>query len=353
MIGLVDVDVLHQSSVAKTCLNLEIMKLFSYYHREGQVVRLLSSPQDRYDYDTIYLRQEKAESALSLDENFWDHPNLNVGGLYFTNGKYKPFSNIDIENASPDVKVYNRFIKAMINFYKKGGTVNYFLQFLDDGFIRIHTSGKLQVREADKKRLWIYDVDPMRENGIETLQELQQRNKKRLIYTHPLEVHSFSQLDTVIKNHLFYGGEMAVLPQHLQFDVQLSQDDFRRFMYNYKDYINSLPMLNFAIPIIPTTTKVVTGDNELRFLEEAVKKVAIAREYGCMISALYDESLRCEYDDLLRIFSNYTRCTSQFKHSFASYLGTVTRKTLNIDTFISPNTRCWDILHSPIPKVKG
>ena len=100
MIGLVDYDALTTIRAKSIRLNLEIMKLASYYRtEENETCKLLSlqEEEDLDSYRAIYFFSEE-DSYPEVPPQFYQVKNVVFGGSAFTNHEYVPFENslIDI-----------------------------------------------------------------------------------------------------------------------------------------------------------------------------------------------------------------------------------------------------------------
>ena len=110
MIGLIDCDMLQRGM--SFFPNLDLMKLYSYY-KAFDSCKLIRPKDDISYYSKLYIWKDLKESYIN--DKFWGHNNIITGGLYFNNNQHKPFDNIDIENASPSIKLYSDFFKIILS----------------------------------------------------------------------------------------------------------------------------------------------------------------------------------------------------------------------------------------------
>ena len=100
-VGIMDADL---STYLLVPFNLECMKMAAYYKRHNQLV--VFSPifvPDRHE-KFIY-RKDYEDGNYPL--NLLNTPNVEYGGLAFSNNKYKALP-LDIEKTRPDASLYNK-----------------------------------------------------------------------------------------------------------------------------------------------------------------------------------------------------------------------------------------------------
>lgn len=114
-IGLYDYDLCTRPKTKK--LNVEIMKLGSYYESRGCQVDVLSPEDNIFYYDKIIVVTNVLKPNESEMKKFLSHPNIEFFGPSMNNGKFVSFDNKEIDYIEPQFKFYNNLLKY---FYKKG-----------------------------------------------------------------------------------------------------------------------------------------------------------------------------------------------------------------------------------------
>ena len=112
-IGLMDYDLYTRPRIKR--LNVEVMKLGTYYEEKGHSVEVLSPESIIFNYDKIIFITTSTINKY-IKEKFLQHPNIDFVGSGVNNGFYKPFDNDKINYAKPQFKFYNNLLKY---FYKK------------------------------------------------------------------------------------------------------------------------------------------------------------------------------------------------------------------------------------------
>ena len=112
-IGIIDYDMYVKPSVKR--LNVEAMKLGTYYEKKGFSVEILSPEDIIFNYDKIIVVSTMNFQGKNKDD-LLKHPNIDLIGPGFNNGDYIPFENDEINYAQPQFKFYNHLLKYC---YKK------------------------------------------------------------------------------------------------------------------------------------------------------------------------------------------------------------------------------------------
>lgn len=160
--------------------NLELMKLYSYLKDRGELVKLIEHPEDEYPKaSTIYLRAEHQHSPI-LDDWFYEHDDIHLGGAFFTKRKYVPFKNIEIEAQHPSYRLY-------IDFIKRVKPSRYFhpQAFIDYNYLRFNSPAEYQWRHFNRKRpFYIYDEDLLSSGNFARVSELMKYDPLRIGFNH-------------------------------------------------------------------------------------------------------------------------------------------------------------------------
>ena len=100
-IGLYDVDFMKYIHVP---FNLDLMKLASFYKKQKEIV-VLAPKLEPERYKNFIIRKDYIDDEF--DKRFFE-PNVEYGGLAFTNNKYKSLKE-EIELTKPDSHLYDKF----------------------------------------------------------------------------------------------------------------------------------------------------------------------------------------------------------------------------------------------------
>lgn len=137
-IGLVDYDLYVKPSLK--VLNVEVMKLGTYYEKKGCQVDILSPADSPFYYDKIIIVTNRALFNGKGTELFLNHPDIQVVGPAHNNSNYIPFENDEIDYEEPQFKFYNNLFKY---FYKKGiYTLEDIKKLKEQKYIRIFPNKK-------------------------------------------------------------------------------------------------------------------------------------------------------------------------------------------------------------------
>lgn len=133
-IGLVDTEltVLHKERT----LNVELMKLGTYYQSIGHEVEALTEKSNPYDYDKLVIF---ATSCAPL-KRFLHHPNTDFYGEYYHNKIYVPFYEDKIDYGEYSFKIYNSLLKY--NFLKKIYKEEDIKMFKDAQWVRLYPNNE-------------------------------------------------------------------------------------------------------------------------------------------------------------------------------------------------------------------
>ena len=106
-VGIMDADLATYTLVP---FNLEAMKLSSYYKKKGEIVVL--SPSFTPERNTkFFYRKDYNDGDFPL--NLLTTPNVEYGGLAFSNNKYFPLP-LEIERMKPDTSLYESAAAAIL-----------------------------------------------------------------------------------------------------------------------------------------------------------------------------------------------------------------------------------------------
>lgn len=229
-IGLYDQDLIDYKLVP---FNLELMKISSYYKKQGEIVIL--SPQFTPDlHQKFYLRKDYKDNnfipGLSLI------PNLEYGGYAFTNGVYAPLPE-EIEVMHPDSSIYTK-MEGMMRGTANRSAKKIFQNMMEAEHCRISLDGKTIWPDYPKqfkflrtaRNLMIHDFDLAAiDGGFEEVQRLLARARTdgwatRVGMKFPPVIHDGQSLLNWISlrpNSTFYS---------LRYDGVIDSDCFRDFI---------------------------------------------------------------------------------------------------------------------------
>lgn len=131
-IGLFDGDF----ALYKNCLfNLELMKLATYYRKQGEIVAL-STSLNTDKYSTIFYRKDFYDGIFPSELGI--NPNLKYGGFAFTNGLYMPLP-LEIEKSKPVTSIYMKYQDLLCHNKTER---DLFKKFLNSEHLRLSLDGK-------------------------------------------------------------------------------------------------------------------------------------------------------------------------------------------------------------------
>ena len=179
-IGLYDIDFLHGS---KFSLNLELMKVFNYYHKRGHVVNLIKKNENLKRYNKIIFFKESPNLKIPKDLSLTGETKIIYGyGFY---NRYIPLDD-KFRDIPPDFLVYDIFEDKIknIKLYKK---------IKKGSLVRVENED-YSGYNPDSKEIYIVDYDFTRLKNAEEF--LQKYNKHNIRFLHSL---NFSDKDTFFK----------------------------------------------------------------------------------------------------------------------------------------------------------
>lgn len=176
--------------------NLEVMKLSTYYKGKKDIVNLLLDANDYERYNKVIIRKTKIDKhypTLMIGK-----PNVEYGGLAFTNNIYKALPE-DIENCIPDYSIYDKYFKLisanrslgrqkLINSDKKSSLIR-----LSTNNIDCNSNFREQIN-FNQKRIVIFDNNiSSLKDYIEVISEI--GKDKKMSFTELLEINKRDELE--------------------------------------------------------------------------------------------------------------------------------------------------------------
>lgn len=229
-VGLYDADlVYHQKSPV---LNLEIMKMSSYFRRQGHVVALVADIQKIDKYDKVFIRKDIPSSYLP--SSFLLQEKIEWGGLAYTGGTHVWLDPIEIERMIPDLSIYYPFLKhAEKNNIIKDKTIarslgrrNYVRYFIDGQKINLRVINK-------NKQVFLYDTNIVENEGWEDeLIKLEELTCCKIHFVYPTKVENeedvgkFLNLTSISKDSILlidYEFTKTIIPLIRKYEKQFIQ----------------------------------------------------------------------------------------------------------------------------------
>ena len=348
MIGLIDCDMLQRGmSFFPT---LDLMKLYSYY-KAFDSCKLIGPKDDISYYSKLYIWKDLKESYIN--DRFWGHNNIITGGLYFNNNQHKPFDNIDIENASPSIKLYSDFFKIILSS-QNATFKNAVIKYLYSSYIKINTTGKLQVDQVKKdKTLYVYDTDIFQGQTIDILSDFAKRAKS-IHYTNYIFVKSYNDLKKIIKNNIYSGSNFKYNNERVIIDFPVKIEDWLSFISEIREFSNSIPEYNIGLKFYDDNSKIAYHSKQWynNFTKEMIDKWILAYINGIKMYIVVTED-NPYYLLIQTMFYFFTKLNTNSQRSFYQYLHDtdydqfkILKELYNFDTIYSRN------LKLPIKKMK-
>lgn len=183
IIGLYDADLV--SAPNKPKVNLEIMKMATFFTKHNHIVELVLDLEEIDRYDKIYVRKEKEKTPIP--SSLLLNPKVEWGGLGFTNNIHVPCSPIEIEYCQPTTSIYNKFFKRAL----KNGTITEkrYKEIMNRNYFRLYLDGKLMDDSwlEYNKPISLFDTQLNSSPGwLEQLQILGGKTKHKVELFYPL-----------------------------------------------------------------------------------------------------------------------------------------------------------------------
>lgn len=342
-IGLYDLDLATYVPIA---FNLEIMKLAAYYKRKGEIVSL--SPTFSPERHKLFILRKDYNDG-NFPEYLLTTPNLQYGGLAFSNDVYQPMD-LDIERIKPDPSVYKNTHARYIN---GPGTMRekekIFKNLMEAEHCRLSLDGKNIWSEYGRqfknlktaRNLIIHDYNPNAIDGCcEELTRIMARARNdgwatRLGMKFP---PICSNGEDLLKwcafkpNSTFYS---------LQYDGIIEDDAFHEFIGKNKEK-SVYAQFDYYITRNTSCKNHLTIDELLRIY----RQVIISRSYHIFFSLKYDEGffLDKRWEKVIDLINLYHNSLKDF--ALYDYL-----KKIPEDTMYDFVTKVYEVLPPPLRKI--
>lgn len=267
------------------------MKLSSYYKAQGQVVKLIQYPDECRDMEKIYLRAEHSNSCL-LDQEFYSHRDISLGGSYYTNGKYRPFANAEIENAKPDVWLYSEFLSKTAATSKLNID-----KLVSSNFIRFNSPAMGHTKYYNQKsNIIVYDQDLVESGNVTRLQELSYWSPGKIELQHSLHIRSYTDFDVTMRTLMQYSkNKFKADKLKLRFEWPRTTYDFKKFMRQQEERLAWLPLSSFQMPLV------IDNFEKMEYnINEGLEKYAMLKATGRRPVLYYAPNRANPYDEFCR-----------------------------------------------------
>jgi hypothetical protein len=322
-VGIMDADLATYTLVP---FNLEAMKLSSYYKKKGEIVVL--SPSFTPERNTkFFYRKDYNDGDFPL--NLLTTPNVEYGGLAFSNNKYFPLP-LEIERMKPDTSLYESAAAAILGNMSNDRKKIYY-NMMEGEHCRISLDGKTvwseyprQFRSLSSARnLLFHDYDLAAiDGGFETVKYILSRARNdgwatKVGMKFPVQMYDGQTLlnwSSLNSNSTFFST---------RYNGVIDDDAFlewvgsvrQRAIYTQIDYHVTSPRYE-----------------ENHFIEHLLPKifrqVIISRSYYVFFTLTYDEDFFSDkrWCDVIRLFNFYHNSYSGVPQ--AAYLRKISEDTL-------------------------
>lgn len=313
-IGLIDYDLYKIPNIK--LLNVEIMKLGTYYEEKGYEVNILSPDDSIFYYDKIIVAAVKTELTPTDREYFSKHPNIEFIGENFYNGNYVPFNIDELDYCKPQFKFYNNLFKY---FYKKGiYNLDEIKKLKESTFIRIFPNNKAinidKVMTGEK----IYVVDNYifdKDNWEEKIKYLS-IFYKYFTFVNPQLINNIDDLRN-FKKLVDYG--FIGLHGHIRIE---NMDKFLEFVEKGQDILKELAPMRFEWEIAYSETNNYTEQFYAKEFYNSLEKVRILNQYGIKIREIcYKGHTKFFFtNSMFNVLKEWGESRTSCKYSFNEYI---------------------------------
>ena len=303
-IGIMDADL---STYLLVPFNLEVMKLSAYYKKKGEIVVL--SPSFTPDRNTKFIYRKDYNDG-EFPAGLTRAPNVEYGGLAFSNNIYKPLP-AEIERVQPDTHIYEKAESIIMSAPGRGREKKKIFQnMMTAEHCRLSLDGRTIWDEhprqfkflAGARNLMLHDYDLGAIDGsFEVVSKILQRARTdgwatRIGMKFPVQVSDGQALNnwsSLNSNSTFYS---------LRFNGVMDDDSFNewvgrckeRAVYSQMEYHITAPWYE-------------PNDFIENLLPKIFRQVIISRSYRVFFSLKYDEGFFPDrrWEDVIRLFNYY------------------------------------------------
>lgn len=322
-VGIMDADL---STYVLVPFNLECMKLSAYYKKKGEIVIL--SPSFTPERNTKFFYRKDYNDG-EFPPNLLNTPNVEYGGLAFSNNKYYPLP-LDIEKMKPDASLYQKAAGLILGDMSQRRQ-KIFRNMMEAEHCRISLDGKtvwpdyprqfISLPSARNLMLHDYDLGAI-EGGFEAVQHILSRARHdgwatKVGMKFPVQTHdgqsllNWSSLNT---NSTFYS---------LRYDGVIDDDAFLEWVGR----IRQKAVFN-QIEYNVTASRYTENHFIEHLLPKIFRQVIISRSYYVFFTLIYDDDFFTDkrWCDVLRLFNYYHNSLSNIPQT--GYLAQISEDTL-------------------------
>ena len=303
-VGIMDADL---STYSLVPFNLEVMKLSAYYKKKGEIVVL--SPSFTPDRNTKFIYRKDYNDG-DFPVGLTRAPNVEYGGLAFSNNIYKPLP-VEIERMQPDTHIYEKAESIIMSAPgREREKKKIFQNMMTAEHCRLSLDGRTIWDEhprqfkflAGARNLMLHDYDLGAIDGsFEVVSKILQRARTdgwatRIGMKFPVQVSDGQALNnwsSLNSNSTFYS---------LRFNGVMDDDSFNewvgrckeRAVYSQMEYHITAPWYE-------------PNDFIENLLPKIFRQVIISRSYRVFFSLKYDEGFFPDrrWEDVIRLFNYY------------------------------------------------
>lgn len=299
---------IHDADLAKYVLvpfNLECMKLSAYYKKKGEIVVLSPSFTPERNTKFIYRKDyNDGDFPLGLTVT----PNVEYGGLAFSNNKYFPLP-LEIERMRPDTSLYEK-AAGLILGDMSGNRKKIYRNMIEAEHCRISLDGKTvwpdyprqfhSITSARNLMLHDYNLGAI-DGGFETVKYILSRARNdgwatKVGMKFPVQTSDGQSLlnwSSINTNSTFYS---------LRYDGVIDDDAFLEWVgrIRQKAVFNQIEY--------HVTASRYTADHFIEnLLPKIFRQVIISRSYYVFFTLIYDDDFfpDKQWCDVLRLFNFY------------------------------------------------
>ena len=285
--------------------SLEAMKLSAYYKKKGEIVVLSPSFTPERNTKFIYRKDyNDGDFPLGLTVT----PNVEYGGLAFSNNKYFPLP-LEIERMRPDTSLYER-AAGLILGDMSGNRKKIYRNMIEAEHCRISLDGKTvwpdyprqfhSITSARNLMLHDYDLGAI-DGGFETVKYILSRARNdgwatKVGMKFPVQTSDSQSLlnwSSINTNSTFYS---------LRYDGVIDDDAFLEWVGR----IRQKAVFN-QIEYHVTASRYTANHFIENLLPKIFRQVIISRSYYVFFTLIYDEDFfpDKQWCDVLRLFNFY------------------------------------------------
>lgn len=303
-VGIMDADLTTYTLVP---FNLEVMKLSAYYKKKGEIVVL--SPSFTPDKNTKFIYRKDYNDG-DFPAGLTKAPNVEYGGLAFSNNIYKPLP-IEIERMQPDTLIYEKAEAAMMAAPgREREKKKIFQNMMTAEHCRLSLDGKTVWPDyprqfkflGNARNLMLHDYDlGVVEGSFEAVQHILSRARTdgwatKVGMKFPVQVREGQALlnwTSLNSNSTFYS---------LRFDGVMDDDTFNEWIGSCRQRaVYSQMEYHVTAPWYEPNEFIKTE------LPRIFRQVIISRSYRIFFSLKYDEGFFPDkrWEDVIRLFNYY------------------------------------------------